>query len=262
LGTLSAMRPSSNFSLPNTLAQAPRVIAEFESKIAGAPYESKGVLFSEMLFVMAALAETKPARIFESGRARGVSTYVLAACFPGSEIVSVEFDQHSEDVPIAQKNLAAFKHVKCLFGDARQLLPAMVQHGDVVIIDGPKHFRALRLAFNLLRDQKPGAVFIHDCHLGSVERDFLSQAVPQAFYSDDAEFVKRYEYLDTACWTQRKGVTTTDFPSPYLYHGRQSSYGPTFGCIPGSADLNYSGLAVRLFWAGLRHRLFRKSAAS
>lgn len=248
---------SNPISQEKAMAAAPELLARFKSAVASAPYEDKGVLFSEMFFLLASVAHLKPKRIFESGRARGVSTFLLGACFPESQIVSVEFDAKSKDVPIAAVNLQSTNNVECLFGDAQKILPERVRKGDVVVIDGPKHFRALRLAFRLLRDQRPAAVLIHDCHLGSCERDFLSAHVPTAFYSDDAAFVERYRELDSKCWELRKGLGCEDFPVPGQFRGQTSSYGPTFACIAQSEALNVSWLLVRLFFAGIWHRLRR-----
>ena len=238
-----------------TLANAPLLLSEFERRTAAAPYEEKGVLFSEVFFLMAAVAQLKPTRLFESGRARGVSTYWLGACFPDSEIVSIEYDPTSRDVAFAAANLHASKNVQCLFGDAQKLLPTLVKPGDVVVIDGPKHFRALRLAFRLLCQHQPSAVFIHDCFQGSCERTFLERGIPGVFFSDDAEFVQRYRGLDEPCWALRKDLVSDEFRVPYVSHGSTSSYGPTFACIPFSPSLNYSVLRTQLFFAGLRHRL-------
>ncbi len=247
-------------TLDNTLANAPAALQEFERRAAQAPYEEKGVLFSEVFFLHAAVAPLQPRRVFESGRARGVSTYLLGACFPESEIVSIEFDRTSPDVAIAAANLRQSENVQCLFGDAQQMLPTIVKPGDVVVIDGPKHFRALRLAFRLLCQQKPAAVFIHDCFLGSCERTFLAKGVPGVFFSDDAEFVRRYRHLDEKCWALRKDLASDEFRVPYVCQGQSSSYGPTFACIPYDPSLNYFALKFRLLFAGFSHRL-RKSLA-
>ena len=246
---------STRLGLEQTLTAAPELLPRFERAVGDAPYEDKGVLFSEMFFLLASVAHLRPQRIFESGRARGVSTYLLGACFPESQIVSVEFDAQSSDVPVAAANLRGMKHIECLFGDAQRLLPARVGAGDGVVIDGPKHFRALRLAFRLLRDQQPGAVFIHDCHLGSCERGFLAPNVPTAFYSDQQMFVDRYRDLDSKCWALRKNLGSEDFPVPYQFRGKPSSYGPTFACLPQTDALRCSRLLTHVFFASLWHRL-------
>ena len=247
-------------TIDNVLANAPAALQEFERRTAQAPYEEKGVLFSEIFFLQAAVGYLQPRRICESGRARGVSTYLLGVCFPEAEIVSIEYDRMSPDVAIAAANLRQSKNVQCLFGDAQQMLPEIVKPGDVVVIDGPKHFRALRLAFRLLCQRQPAAVFIHDCFQGSCERTFLEKGVPGVFFSDDAGFVRLYCHLDEKCWALRKGLASEEFPVPYACQGRSSSYGPTFACIPFSRSLNYPVLKLRLLFAGLSHRLCKSLA--
>ena len=56
---------------------------------------------------------------------------------------------------IAAERLRESGNVECRFGDSLLLLPELVEAGDVVLIDGPKDFRALKLAFRLLRGGKP-----------------------------------------------------------------------------------------------------------
>jgi hypothetical protein len=118
----------------------------------------------------------------------------------------------------------------------------------------------LRLAFRLLRQKKPAAVFIHDCFKGSCERDFLEANVKEVFYSDDVAFVEQFGFLDAPCWKLRCEIKTDEFSEPYLSHGKRSSYGPTFACIPGTSSLNFFWLRTRLLFASLRHRLKRSLA--
>ena len=132
------------------------------------------------------------------------------------------------------------------------MLPELVKPGDLVFIDGPKHHRALRLAFALLNHQKPAAVFIHDCYEGSCERDFLKSGVPGVFFSDDPRFVERVWHLDEKCWALREKLSTDEFRVPYVSHGKPSSYGPTLACIPANPGLNFPRLKVRLFFCHLR----------
>ncbi|MDX1951812.1 MAG: class I SAM-dependent methyltransferase [Verrucomicrobiota bacterium] len=245
-------------TIEQTIASARERLPVYQQRIAGAPYEDKGVLYSEVLFVWAATCQEKPRRVIESGRARGVSTYLLSVCFDAADIISVEYDRNSPDVQIATRNLSSRKNVELLFGDARQLLPFLEPENDVLVIDGPKHFRALRLAFNLLANYKPLAVFIHDAFVGSPERDFLSANVPSAFYSDDPRFVKEFGFLDEPCWKLRAGIDTDEFSRPYLSYGKESSYGPTFACIPGNQSLPFAKLKLQLLIDSLRYR-FKKS---
>ncbi|HSD44297.1 MAG TPA: hypothetical protein VLD36_20835, partial [Burkholderiales bacterium] len=223
-------------SLANTvLTRAAESVDEFERLVADVPYERKGVLFSEMLFVRAILGRLAWTRILESGRARGQSTHLLAVCFPDREIISIEKDPGSPDVPVAAARLAPFANVKLMFCDAMQRLPELMQCGDAVVIDGPKGLRAIRLALKLLRTGKPSAVFVHDCGRGTEERAFLERHMPGVLYSDAAEFVDRYGYLDARC---------AEADTAIVRGGAESarSYGPTFACLTPDARVDYGRL--------------------
>ncbi len=236
----------SSITWQSTLAAAAANLQPFERAVADAPYEAKGVLFSEILFVLAAAGIPSPRKVFESGRAAGVSTFLLSRCFPKTPVVSIELDRNSPDVAIAARNLQGLPNVECLFGDARKLLLAMVEPGDAVVIDGPKHYRALRLAITLLWQRQPRAVFIHDCYLGSPERRFLDAHVPGCLFSDHTDFVEAYRALDTKCWAQITDMRRGGYRIPHLEIQGNTSYGPTFACVPFDGALPFRRLLLRL----------------
>src|SRR6266513_1194413 len=126
-----------------------------------------GIWESEMFLFYAAVKPFAPKQILEPGRARGKSTLVLARCFPDARIVSVENDRQSENAAAAEAKLKSEPNVDLLYGDSRTILPERLQSGDAVLIDGPKDFRALRLAIDLVHTGKPCAVFVHDFPLNS-----------------------------------------------------------------------------------------------
>jgi predicted O-methyltransferase YrrM len=251
---------STQINWENILANATAHAPQFDKVAAHAPYEAKGVLFTEILFVLTASGATAPPTIFESGRAAGVSTFLLSACFPKSRIISIERDEHSPDVAIAKKNLQGCANVDCRFGDSRKLLLEMVQPGDIVVIDGPKEYRALKLALTLLRERQPKAVFIHDCHRGSIERGFLDNNVPGCLFSDQEEFVRRYRDFDARCWERINAMIREGVYIPHLGKGKGASYGPTFACLPYNPALPYWKLLVQLSLADMLWRS-RRSAA-
>ncbi len=178
------------------LGKPARLLPRYRELTAGIPHKPKGIRRSELFFFFAAVAGLKPARIVESGRARAQSTLVLAKLFPESAIVSLESDARSPDVAIAAERLRECANVECRFGDSLVLLPELVRSGDVVLIDGPKDFRALKLALRLLREDKPAAVFVHDPWLGSPARAFVDRALRSALLSDEPRWVERYAWLD------------------------------------------------------------------
>ena len=129
---------------------------------------------------------------------------------------------------IAAERLRESGNVDCRFGDSLLLLPKLVEAGDVVLIDGPKDFRALKLAFRLLRSGKPLAVFVHDLWLGSPARRFVDRYLPSALLSDDPEWVQRYASLDSSRRAQ-----------PPVSNAVRHVYGATMGCFEASQE-NYS----------------------
>jgi hypothetical protein len=222
--------------IESVLNCSPKLVAEFQSAINGLAVEKRGVAHMEMFFVYTLAVAVRPQRIVESGRGRGQSTIVLARCFPNSQIISVESDAKSLDARFAQERLSAFSNVKCLFGDSRDIIPKYLMHGTVVVIDGPKEFRALKLMIKLMRTGKPSMVFIHDLYAGSHERRFLERYFPDAILSDHPDFVRQYAFLDGK-----------DATKPRQWNA--------FGCIPGGVSRKYSLLRIVLLLSRVISRL-------
>jgi hypothetical protein len=192
-----------------------------------------GIWESEMFLFYAAVKPLAPKQILESGRARGKSTLILARCFPESRIVSVEYERESENAPAAEAKLKNEANVDLLYGDSREILPQRLQDGDAILIDGPKDFRALKLAADLLRTNKPCAVFVHDFPPGSPQRKFVERNFPNAFFGDDPLF-QPFRTLDN----ERD-------PRP----NAQLGYG-IFACIPPPLPMAYWKLRFRLLTQG------------
>ena len=210
-----------------TVSEAARLRPRYLELTAGVSHEPKGIRRSEMFFFYASVADSKPARIVESGRARAQSTLVLSRLFPQALIVSLESDATSPDVAVAAERLRDCRNVECRFGDSLVLLPELVRPGDVVLIDGPKDFRALKLAFRLLRGGQPSVVFVHDLWLGSPARQFVDRALRSVLLSDDPAWVERYASLDS----QRAAP-------PFAQPNLRRAYGATLGRFD-AADENY-----------------------
>ena len=173
------------------------LLVEYGQIIANIPPEAGfgGIWESEMFLFYAAMKPFAPKQILESGRARGKSTLILARCFPESRIVSVEYERESENAPAAEAKLKSESNVELLYADSRELMPQRLQSGDAVLIDGPKDFRALKLAVDLLRTEKPCAVFVHDFPPNSPQRKFVERNFSNAFFGDDPLFT-RFQSLD------------------------------------------------------------------
>jgi Methyltransferase domain len=215
--------------------QATEMFPEYEQIIAAIPPEAgfSGIWESEMFLFYAAVKPFAPKKILESGRARGKSTLILARCFPESRIVSVEYERESENAPAAEAKLKTEPNVDLLYGDSREILPQKLQQGDAVLIDGPKDFRAIKLAVDLLRTNKPCAIFVHDFPPNSPQRKFVQRNFPNAFFGDDPLF-QRYQSLDN----ERD-------PRPNAQRG----YG-VFACLPPPLPVSYWKLRFRLLTAG------------
>src|SRR5438132_1165943 len=214
--------------------RADDLLSEYQQIISNIPPEAGfgGIWESEMFLFYAAVKPFAPKQILESGRARGKSTLILARCFPDAHIVSVEFDRQSENAAAAEKKLKPYSNIDLLYGDSREILPQRMQPGDAVLIDGPKDFRALKLALDLLRTGKPCAVFVHDFPPNSQQRRFVERNWPNAFFGDDPLF-QRFQSLDNE---------RDPRPNP------QRRYG-IFACLPRPVSLSYWQIRIRLFFA-------------
>ena len=212
------------------LANADRFLPDFRKVIDAMPREERGpgIFISEMFFFYCVVRPINPPRILESGRDLGGSTLLLANCFPDARIASVEFEAASPRAQTALQRLKPHPNVECLFGDSRELLPKLIQPGDPVLIDGPKEFRALKLALRLLRTHKPSAVFMHDFGAGTPWRQFLDRHWPGVFFSDHPEFLRRFGSLDDI------GAA----PRP-----------TTFACLPAILPASYYTLLTKIVLA-------------
>lgn len=236
--------------LKDMLARLDTEAPAYEKAIEGCSSGRRGVHFSEIFFIKLALGKLSPFQIVESGRALGISTALLSRCYPETSVVSIEHDLRSPDTKAALEYLRDYSNVSCIFGDSRQLLPELTQTGDVVVIDGPKGLRALKLAFKVIKQSKPRFVFIHDSPRGSPIRKFMEKHIPDAIYSDDPEFLSRAAYLDTYLPEEERGKWKDASSQP------DEIYGGTFSCIPCDmySPSTWDALSLRL--ARLNNNVF------
>ncbi len=225
------------------LKEAEAIRPDFERSVHKLAYEVKGILFSEMLFIEAVARIVGATRLVESGTARGQSTVILATRFPHCPILSYEHDADSPDVAVARARLAGLPQVELCFGDAVRELPRVVTPTDVVLIDGPKGFRAIRLALDLLGYCQPKAVLLHDVGRPSHERAFLESAFPGAVYSDAPEFTHAHHSLDT-------GVEEA-IPLEHRYGANpEQTYGFSVGCLFYEPHIAYRWKRMQASWTG------------
>jgi hypothetical protein len=217
--------------------RADALLPEYREIIGSIPPEAGfgGIWESEMFLFYAAVKPFGPKQILESGRARGKSTLLLARCFPEARVISVEYERESENVPAAEAKLKNESNVDFLYGDSCEILPQRLQAGDAVLIDGPKDFRALKLAVDLLRTGKPCAVFVHDFPPNSPQRKFAQRNWPNAFFGDDPLF-QRFQNLDNE---------RDPRPNP------QRRYG-VFVCLPPPMPASYWQLRMKLLLGSRR----------
>lgn len=249
---LPARRPP--LTIEAVLAEAPGWLEPFAASIRSLDYENKGVMFSEMFFIELGARLAGAKRLIESGRARGQSTLILARRFPELPIISFEFVEGSADAAVAQARLAPYANADLRFGDATQALPAIVREGDVVFIDGPKGFRAVRLALTLLRHTATPAVFLHDMCVGTLERRFLDRHVPGVFYSDDPRFARLAHGLDAGCIEAIPPERRFEAIYP------DAGYGFSMACLPRIPDAPYGWLQLRVALAGMSRLVDRGRA--
>lgn len=231
--------------------RARSLLPDYLEKTSGIPYEAKGVLSSEMLFMLACLGEGFSGRILESGRARGQSTLLLAKAMPATQILSIEYDEKSPDAAFAESRLSNERNVTLLFGDARKVLPEILKPGDAVIIDGPKMFRAVRLALSLLSTGKVTHVFLHDVSKSTPERRFLDLCMPEARFSDQRE---------VALVTHKADLPDTHIPDAQKIGGFSGNFGYGFslGCLPYIKGRSYTLLLAAAVFYDLYSRSINK----
>ena len=225
------------FTAASIAGRADRLLPDFRRAIEAGPRESgfKGIGPRGMFFFYAAVRPFGPKQILESGRMRGESTLMLARCFPQARIVSVEFDLDPTHAAIAEAKLRPYANVELLYGDSREILPQRLQTGDAVLIDGPKEFRALKLALQLLATGKPCAVFIHDFYRGQPARKFVERHWPGAFFSDYPALAARFRDLGS------------QIDPAYDPHSKHTT--SPFVCLPPDLPASYPALLFKIIWA-------------
>lgn len=229
-------------------AEAAREIDRFRALVKGVSYERKGILYSEMFFFYLAAKAAGARRLLESGRARGQSALLMSLLFPDLQIISFEADRSSLDVPVAAARLARRDNVDLRFGDATRTLPRLLQDGDVVLIDGPKGMRGLRLALQCLATRHCPAVLVHDMTPGTTERAFAERHLPEALYSEDRRFASVSHVLDRNCEAAIP-------PERRFGSDGEGGYGFSLACIPVRAGKAYRMLLARAVWQGLGRKV-------
>lgn len=203
------------------------------------PFEAKGIFHSEMLMFCSLVKALDVEQIIESGRARGQSTEIIArfvSQYGGIKFDSIEFDERSPDVKVAEERLSSLRKWVCLhYGDANNLVPRLIcKKRCVLLIDGPKGPAALKLAVEALKNENVIGVFLHDVHRDADNiRPIITEFFPESVFSDDEAFVERFCVVDEDCWNRQSKSPGCEGWKPY-YRGQKKmkSYSATLGFIP------------------------------
>ena len=182
----------------------------FEKIIKDVPYENKGIFNSEMLLFCALSNYFKVSEIWESGRARGQSTKIIAEIYKGTDVKihSIELLKDTEDSEIAEKRLKDYTNLDIKYGQSKIIIPENInkQKNTSVLIDGPKGMEAINLAGKLLENTNVKLVFLHDYHKDSPLRKVVKERFPNSFFTDNNDYVEEFKDLDDNCWIEHNKV--------------------------------------------------------
>lgn len=202
--------------------------AELEA-IAAEPYESRGILHSEMALIIHTCRRMGVEVVIESGRARGQSTAMLAKYLPDAEIYSFEL-RRTPDEDFARERLAGFANVSLLFGDGSEMVP-FAAHGfgkpAAILLDGPKGAAAVEILVKSFANPNVRVGFIHDMrrldHGGpSPHRAAAIAAFRHHAFSDDPRIVAAASWMDA-------NIIASGGPAGPAHEAVHGSYGPTVG---------------------------------
>lgn len=139
---------------------------------------------SERLLV-SLLEMKRPQHILEIGTAIGYSAAVFATAMPGSQVTTIEVDPlYAAD---ARVNLAGYKNVQLIEGDACEVMKSMDEYFDFVFIDAAKsHYR--EFWDGALEVTKPGSIIVCD--------NILMQAkTADSSYDERGRFETNIKYM-------------------------------------------------------------------
>lgn len=127
----------------------------------------EGAIFPcEMVFFLAVCDAAGARAVVESGRQDGFSTRILGeyARRTGARIVSIDLEEDAARAAQCRRRLAEYP-VELWRGNAYEMVPKAVARSDgplALLIDGPKGFPALALAFAAAADEKTAIISLHN----------------------------------------------------------------------------------------------------
>ena len=236
----------SKIRMYNKLYEKAWLEKEIISTITNLQYENRGIYNSELVLICAMIKLCELNTVFESGRARGHSTYVLSEFFRernNSKIISVDFERNA-DTEFSERRLAPYTTTKLVYGHANVLFKNIIETeiprglGYAVLLDGPKSINAIYLAVRLINSKhSPSIIFIHDMRRfeggekPSFHRFLCQTLFDRVFFSDDFEITQEAFLTDKSVFTPKARSRHSD-NIPYVKDfSPTGSYGPTLAVI-------------------------------
>lgn len=203
------------------------------SAIAAEPYEHRGILHSEMAFVIETCRRLQIDAVIESGRARAQSTYMLAKYLPEAVVVSVEARPDHPDSIAGVERLHGLANVVLATGDGKAAVPHLIDmYADkriAVLLDGPKGLAALELLDKCFR-RSPLVLagFIHDMRRLDHGKPSPFRLAAEAIYPANSKFTDDPDYVANFKWMDEQ-ILAAGGPVGPAHEDEYGSYGPTIG---------------------------------
>ncbi|MFX1555013.1 MAG: hypothetical protein ACFFBV_13890, partial [Promethearchaeota archaeon] len=112
----------------------------------------------------------------------------------------------------------------------------LVREEGCVLIDGPKS-GAINLAIDMLKNPLVKAIFIHDMHKDSIERNEAEKIFKDCFFTDDLDYVNKFKNLDKKAWLDQRKHREFQSWAPYKKDNKiMKSYASTLMLIFNSGN--------------------------
>lgn len=150
-----------------------------------------GAMFpSELFWLVERVRAAGIDTLIECGRQDGVSTWTLAQLLPGTDILSIDFDDDRERFERVRRDLEGLR-VTCVSGDIHarvpQLLRASESRAVAVVQDGPKGWEGMGTLIAAGFDPKVRLIAQHNLHLGHRSRTAFQMYAMAPCFLEDAQ---------------------------------------------------------------------------
>lgn len=176
-----------------------------------------GIYPGEMAAFLAQCEAAGVASIIESGRGlHAYSTRVLGeyAERTGATVISIDMDSDPAVAAQCRKELAKYRHVSCLTGDAFQAFPDAAARlpGPIgVLLDGPKGHAANRLAAVAAVLYPVRVLAVHNADPGLAWTLEFGRLFPGAYHYESLDSGPSREWADFKAW-EREAVKGYELP--------------------------------------------------